>query len=129
MIRILIIEDDLEIMDIYLDYFHYQTDPKFEVFNVENVRDGLECIKSSQYDVILADYNLPDGVSTDITNHIKTIPGYDPLVIMLSGSPPFRTGPESFAAGVHKVFTKPTSLDTILGYIRERLSGEVNVAA
>lgn len=66
--RILIIEDEVSLNKTItegLNEFSYQTDV------AENLKDGEYYISIRNYDLVLADWMLPDGSGLEIINQVK----------------------------------------------------------
>lgn len=68
MARVLIIDDDVELAELFQDYLQQ------EQFNVEtcfNGRDGLDAAVSGRFDLIILDMMLPDIKGTEVLIHIR----------------------------------------------------------
>ena len=81
--RILVIEDDSALcksIEDMLNGHSYQTDI------AENLKDGEYFISIRNYDLVLSDWDLPDGCGVDIISQVKEKSPRTPVVIMSSKS-------------------------------------------
>ena len=70
MVKVLLIEDDLFLRDIYLDFL---TDEGFEVVSAVDGEEGFEKLKQGGWDIVLVDDNLPKMMGIDILRGAKKI--------------------------------------------------------
>lgn len=70
MTRLLLIEDDLFLRDIYTDYFK---DSGFEVETAVDGAEGLEKIKLGNWDMVLVDDNLPKLMGIDVLRQARSL--------------------------------------------------------
>ncbi|MFA6878607.1 MAG: response regulator transcription factor [Fusobacterium sp.] len=81
--KILIIEDDLEIQNLIYYFFKKEN---FQVDKTANGLDGLKLLKDNHYDAIILDLMIPGIDGTNFTKIIKTLPedyGH-PKIIMVT---------------------------------------------
>ncbi|MFA4877821.1 MAG: response regulator [Methanoregula sp.] len=82
MIRILLVDDDKDILDIMrLDL---EDDPAFAVDTCSASTEAVEKINKSEYDVIIADWRMPVLNGTELIKKIRSN-GCKSLVILYSG--------------------------------------------
>lgn len=81
--RILIIEDDLEIQKLI---YYFLKKENFQVDKTENGLDGLKFLKENHYDAIILDLMIPGIDGTNFTKIIKTLPSEygNPKIIMVT---------------------------------------------
>lgn len=115
--RILVIEDDSglckNIAEI-LNEHSYQTDI------AENLKDGEYFISIRNYDLVLADWDLPDGCGVDIISQVKEKSPRTPVII-LSNKTASEQELHAFKEGADDFIPKPLSLDVLLVRVQARL--------
>ncbi|WP_201352564.1 MULTISPECIES: homeostatic response regulator transcription factor HsrA [Hydrogenimonas] len=115
--RILIVEDETTVnktLSEGLNEFNYQTD------SAENFKDGDYYLDIRNYDLILADWMLPDGNGLELiqkakTNNPKT------AVIILSARDDKESEIEALEAGADDYIKKPFDFDILIARIKARL--------
>jgi len=115
--RILIVEDETTVnktLSEGLNEFNYQTD------SAENFKDGDYYLDIRNYDLILADWMLPDGSGLELiqkakANNPKT------AVIILSARDDKESEIEALEAGADDYIKKPFDFDILIARIKARL--------
>ena len=115
--RILIVEDETTVNKTLcegLNEFNYQTD------SAENFKDGDYYLDIRNYDLILADWMLPDGSGLELiqkakANNPKT------AVIILSARDDKESEIEALEAGADDYIKKPFDFDILIARIKARL--------
>ncbi len=115
--RILIVEDETTVnktLSEGLNEFNYQTD------SAENFKDGDYYLDIRNYDLILADWMLPDGNGLELIqkakqNNPKT------AVIILSARDDKDSEIEALEAGADDYIKKPFDFDVLIARIKARL--------
>ncbi|WP_456451656.1 homeostatic response regulator transcription factor HsrA [Hydrogenimonas sp.] len=115
--RILIVEDETTVnktLSEGLNEFNYQTD------SAENFKDGDYYLDIRNYDLILADWMLPDGSGLELIqkakqNNPKT------AVIILSARDDKESEIEALEAGADDYIKKPFDFDILIARIKARL--------
>jgi len=115
--RILIVEDETTVnktLSEGLNEFNYQTD------SAENYKDGDYYLDIRNYDLILADWMLPDGNGLELIqkakqNNPKT------AVIILSARDDKESEIEALEAGADDYIKKPFDFDVLIARIKARL--------
>lgn len=79
--RILFIEDDDSTRWLLRESFK-RVDAEFTF--AASASDGKEHIDRSQFDLIVCDYYLGDGVGVDIFKHLKTVSDQTPFILFTS---------------------------------------------
>lgn len=80
MSKVLLIEDDQVLRDMYRDKFSHEG---FSIEVAENGKSGIDKMKSFQPDVVLLDLILPDITGFDILDSIKNDPQLNTIPIMV----------------------------------------------
>lgn len=123
MAKILVVEDDLAICTIIVDWLSHQH------HTVEITHNGLEAdqyLKTYQYDVIVLDWGLPDLSGVEICKRYKTAGGRAPI-LMLTGKHDIEDKEEGFNAGADDYLTKPFDIKELSARIRALLRRPTNV--
>lgn len=108
--KILIIEDELEIAQSIKNYFRTNG---IQCEMAENYKLALSKIDSYDYDCILLDLMLPDGDGFDILRELKRKNKTDG-VIVVSAKETLETRLEGFNLGADDYLTKPFHLSELL---------------
>jgi two-component system OmpR family response regulator len=66
-LRILLVEDNLEISEVMTVYCGVKNDIDLKVIN--GGREGLETIRNENFDLILLDLAMPEFSGRDLSNH------------------------------------------------------------
>lgn len=115
--RILVIEDDSALcksIEDMLNGHSYQTDI------AENLKDGEYFISIRNYDLVLSDWDLPDGCGVDIISQVKEKSPRTPVVIMSSKSS-VENELHAFKEGADDFISKPFNAEVLLVRIQARL--------
>ncbi|MCH5322595.1 MAG: homeostatic response regulator transcription factor HsrA [Helicobacter sp.] len=115
--RILIIEDEISLNKTItegLNEFNYQTDV------AENLKDGEYYISIRNYDLVLADWMLPDGNGLEIINQIKS-KSPRTAVIIISARDDAESEVEALRGGADDFLAKPFDFNVLAARIEARL--------
>jgi len=122
--RILIIEDEITLNKTLaegLNEFGYQTDV------AENLKDAEYYISIRNYDLVLADWMLPDGKGIDLIGGIKQ-KSPRTAVVVLSARDDKESEIEALKSGADDYIKKPFDFDVLIARIEARLRfGGTNV--
>lgn len=118
MAKILVIDDEIEIC-LILNKFLSKNG--FEVSTAHTGKDGLQKIKSEDYDLILSDFRLPDYNGLDLLKEIKALKPRS-KVIMITGYSDIRMAVEVIKYGAIDYVTKPLYPQEMLSLINETLA-------
>ena len=99
-LKILLIEDNPDLAEMILDYLDH------EVIWINNMTEALPFINDNYLDLIIADFNLGDGYSTDLN-----ILDFDTPLIIQSGVPSCLL--ERKIKKANQFLTKPYSLEEL----------------
>jgi len=117
MTKLLIIEDDLtfaQILEVFLKKHG------FEPFVVNEVKKSIALIEKHDFDLLLADYRLPDGTGLDVLSYLREKGMLCPTIIMTSFND-VRTAVKSIQLGAFDYITKPVNPDELLMIINNAL--------
>ncbi|MCS7151388.1 MAG: response regulator [Endomicrobia bacterium] len=116
--RIIVIDDDKEILDLLETFFStlgHQTD----VFT--NSIEGLRSIAKEVYDLVLLDIKLPERDGIEVLKEIKSVDTNLP-VVMITGYKEAEKVIEAFRNGAMDCLLKPFNFDYIKNNILTRIS-------
>ena len=102
---LLIEDDDMTIMCLK----NFLKQEGFEAETAENGNAGIEKLKSSSFDIIMVDFNLPDMEGDKVLAKIKANGGSYGKAVLMSGDDNLKGQYESkgFNFFLHKPVTKP----------------------
>jgi len=117
MSRILVIDDERSIRNTLKDILEYE---KYEVDLAEDGKQGVEMIRSAEYDVVLCDIKMPglDGIEV-LERAVVLAP--DSPVVMISGHGNIDTAVDSIKKGAFDYIEKPLDLNRLLITIRNAM--------
>lgn len=118
MIKTLIVEDDTSFSEL-LERFLTKYD--HEVHCSSKIQPAIKLLDQQNFDLLLADYRLPDGTGFEILSYLrekgKTIP-----VIMMTSFNDVRTAVKSIHLGAFDYIIKPVNPDELLLTIKRALA-------
>lgn len=82
MARVLIVEDDEQLGQVVLTHLQARG---FDVTWAKTVAQARACYKGARFNLILCDYELPDGTGLDFLEDVADIPHRQPYTILWSG--------------------------------------------
>ncbi|HIE34971.1 MAG TPA: homeostatic response regulator transcription factor HsrA [Campylobacterales bacterium] len=115
--RILIVEDEVTLnktLSEGLKEFGYQSDI------AENLKDALYYLDIRNYDLILADWMLPDGSGLELITQVKQN-SPKTIVLVLSARDDKDSEIEALRAGADDYIRKPFDFDVLIARIEARL--------
>lgn len=115
--RILIVEDEVTLNRTIaegIQEYGYQTDSS------ESYKDAVYYIGIRNYDLILADWMLPDGNGIDLINIVKQ-KSPRTAVVIISAKDDKESEIKSFQAGADDYIKKPFDFDILMARIEARL--------
>ena len=117
MARILLVDDDKELMSIFSEYlsaFGFQ----FEL--AENAAEARSRLEQNQFDLVLSDFNMPGESGLDLLKHISS--HYPELpFIMMSGSGYSGLKTQAMAMGSTEFISKPFEFRKIVELLEKTL--------
>lgn len=85
-LKILIVDDSKTDREIYKNFLKRDPDHQYSFFESETLEEALSFLEADHFDVILLDYNLPDGDGLEfLQDHAQLIEQTLTPVIMLTG--------------------------------------------
>lgn len=117
MAKVLIVEDDKQVGEVLTDVLnheHYLTDL------APTLSDARHFLKVSSYDLILLDWELPDGPGVDLCRDLRR--ANDPVpILMLTGRSTIHDKATGLDIGADDYLTKPFEIAELLARIRSLL--------
>ncbi len=117
--KILIIEDEEAIRRV-LKRIIEQQDKSYIVDEAIDGVDGIDKIKSKEYDLVLCDIKMPKKDGIEVLEDIKKIKPEIPF-LMISGHGDLETAVESMRKGAFDYISKPPDLNRLLTSVRNAL--------
>ena len=118
MANILLVEDDktfIQILQGFLTKHGYEVDAK------NCIKDAVVSIDKKEFDLILLDYRLPDGVGLDLIASLRAKNIKTPVIVITSFND-IRTAVNALKMGAFDYITKPVIPDELLMIINEAIS-------
>lgn len=117
MAKILFIEDDQGFSKMVKDWLE---DEQYVVDCVFEAADAIELLKSHQFDLILLDWNLPEGDGVEICRNFREQGGLTPILI-ITGKDRIEDKETGLDAGADDYLSKPIHLKELSARIRALL--------
>lgn len=119
MSKILIIEDEASIRRVLVKILSEENDT-YQVDDVEDGIQGIEKVKSEDYDLVLSDIKMPKMDGVEVLEAIKKIKPEVP-VVMISGHGDLETAVNAMRLGAFDYISKPPDLNRLLNTVRNAL--------
>ncbi len=120
MANILLVEDDTTFATILENFLKKKG---FDVVVTYSVKSGIEALKAREFQLILLDYRLGDGIGLEVLDALRAQGKVIPSVIMTSFND-VRTAVNAIRQGVFDYITKPVNPDELLMVVNEALEGK-----
>ncbi|MBL4625479.1 MAG: sigma-54-dependent Fis family transcriptional regulator [Flavobacteriales bacterium] len=117
MTKILIIDDEKPIRNTLREILEYE---KFQVDDAEDGIQGIESVKTTDYDVVLCDIKMPKMDGTEVLEKILEIKPAT-SVVMISGHGNIETAVDALKKGAFDYIAKPLDLNRLLVTVRNAL--------
>jgi len=86
-VRVLLVEDNPADADLVREYIEAEgTGNQFDVCHVVRLRDALQQLRERTFDVILTDFNLPDGTGIGMLEELRRHVPATPIVVITGTS-------------------------------------------
>ena len=121
MANILLVEDDktfIQILQGFLVKHGHEVDAR------NCIRDAVTSIEKKEYELILLDYRLPDGLGLDLIRLLKSRSIKTPVIVITSFND-IRTAVNALKMGAFDYITKPVIPDELLMIINEAINKKV----
>ena len=111
--RVLVIDDNKEITDMLSFYLESLDGYECEVSN--DGKEGLQAIKSTNFDVVILDLAMPEYSGIDIINSLKkdNLLGKNRIIVLTASSLNEEDTNNLVRDGVRAVLKKPISVDEL----------------
>jgi two-component system, NtrC family, nitrogen regulation response regulator NtrX len=119
MSKILIIEDEAAIRRVLTKILSEESS-SYLVEEASNGLEGLEKVKTSDYDLILCDIKMPKMDGVEVLDAVKKIKPEIPMV-MISGHGDMETAIQTMRMGAFDYISKPPDLNRLLNTVRNAL--------
>lgn len=119
MSKILIIEDEAAIRRVLTKILSEESDT-YKVDEAEDGLQGLEKIKTEDYDLVLCDIKMPKMDGEEVLEAVKKIKPEIPMV-MISGHGDLETAVNTMRLGAFDYISKPPDLNRLLNTVRNAL--------
>jgi len=107
--KILVIEDEAQVRDSYLDMFSFFG---YEVEAVSNGRQGLSLINKKDYDIVVTDLNMPEIDGIEVLQYVKKKKPFIE-VIVITGFATLENAIKAMKVGAFDYVTKPVDIDHV----------------
>ena len=114
MAKILIVEDDKQVGGVLVDILQHEN---YLTDLAETLSDARHFMKVSKYDMVLLDWELPDGAGVDLCREMRSR-GESTPVLMLTGRSTVIDKATGLDIGADDYLTKPFELAELLARIR-----------
>ncbi len=115
--RILVVEDDEDVHEVVCDLLKCE---KFDVEGCLNGTDASASLKTTHFDVIVMDWQLPDISGVDVIKEYRRDGGISP-VLMLTGKTEIDDLEIGLDAGADDYLTKPFNGQELIARVRALL--------
>lgn len=123
MAKVLLVEDDLEILESLVSWLRMEN---YTVESVEMGKDALQLLDNFKYDVIVLDWGLPDLSGVEVLRKFRNNGGLTP-VIFLTGRDDVSSKETGLDAGADDYLTKPFDVRELGARIRSLLRRPVGL--
>ena len=113
--RILLVEDNLEISEVMTVYCGFKKDIDCKVVN--SGQEGLERIRDENFDLILLDLAMPEFSGIDIVQSFTKDQLVQKKVVIITASSDPAVSEQMKNTGIKEIFKKPFSLDDLTNLI------------
>jgi two-component system nitrate/nitrite response regulator NarL len=121
--RLLLVDDHLlfrESLSRLLD-----SEPDFEIAGqCGSVAEALEFLSRDSADIVLLDFNLPDGLGTSFLQSARQA-GYSGKILIVTGAMDLDVSSEALQLGASGIFLKHNPVSSLLRAIRVTIAGDV----
>jgi two-component system response regulator HydG len=120
MSEILLVEDDISYSRIIKTFLEKKG---FKVTTAEKLSDCLVFLKSSQPNLIITDFRLPDGTGLEVLNFSNKLSNPIPVILITNYSD-IRIAVKAMKMGAVEYIIKPINPDELLATVKETLTEE-----
>jgi len=125
MAKILVVDDDPQVLESVADRLTFE---EHTVTVASTSLEGWTHLQSNDYDLVVLDWELPDGTGVDILRRFRQAGGSTPI-IMLTGRTSIDDKESGLDSGANDYLTKPFSLKELSARIRANLRAQERATA
>jgi two-component system response regulator AtoC len=114
-IQVLVIDDDNLLRKLVTEQLSRSD---FQATPAGSARDALQCLRETDFDVVLLDIMMPDMTGLEALQQIRKLED-PPEVVMLTADTSLTTGIEAMRHGAYDYLTKPATLDEMEAVLRK----------
>ncbi len=107
--KILVIEDEEDVRESYLDMFEFFG---YEVDSAPNGREGVVKVTNNDYEIVITDLNMPEMDGIEVLKMVKKNKPYIE-VIVITGYATLENAIKAMKIGAYDYFTKPIDLELV----------------
>lgn len=85
-VKLLIVDDEEGILELFKDFFELQKDPIFEVTLAKNGLEGFEKVKSARPDVVVLDLKMPVRNGAELYSDIQNLDKKIPCIVFIDST-------------------------------------------
>lgn len=112
--KVLVVDDDQEVLNLITEEFNYKG---YVVLTASSGNEAIETLKRDTFDVIVSDFQMPNGCGMSILNFINSMKNR-PVFIFFSGQTSVSI--EFFKnAGANEYFAKPFDLELLVSELEK----------
>ena len=95
----------------------------YNVITSKTAKDAIDKLKVQTPDLVITDFNTPDGSGMDVLKHIKNASPNVPVIMLTAASLDFTIKKEASENGAKGFLEKPFDINKLKKIINEALSG------
>ena len=115
--KILVVEDDDAVRRAIRDFLAGRD---YEVMEVATCRGATALFESFHPDLVISEYELPDGTALDLLAKLKSQDEFVPWIV-LTGHGSIELAVQAIKLGAENFFTKPVRLDALLVIVQRAI--------
>jgi DNA-binding response OmpR family regulator len=116
-LRILLVEDNLEILEVMTVYCGARKDIACNVIN--GGREGLETIRKEKFEFILLDLAMPEFSGRDVIESLTKDQLVQKNIVVFTASSILKVMENIKGSGIKEIFKKPFSIEQLTGLIEK----------
>jgi len=109
--KILIIDDEKELLDLYEEILSHSG---HDIFCTDDAREALRLIEKNSYELVITDKKMPYASGIDVINHTERFQKDEAVVYLITGD---NTDEHTFKNSQSMVLKKPVSYTDLLSKI------------
>lgn len=115
--KILIVDDEVDLLDCIIDHLARHGT---KLFRAENVEAALEILAKEEIEILVSDIRLPGNYGTDLLKGIKALSQKPSVIILMSGYS-YLSNAEASQIGANHLIQKPFKMTQLVELITESL--------